>query len=131
MRARLFLSGLGVAAVLGVATAAVAAAGDAGAMVTITDNFRFDPAAVTIRAGEAVLFHNASPFVHTVTDDPKLAGQPADAVLPAGAEVFSSGNLEPGADYRRVLTVPGTYKFFCVPHEGIGMLGEITVLPAP
>lgn len=131
MRAETLVSGLALLAVIGAMPAAEGATGDAATMVTITENFRFEPAAVTIRAGEAVLFHNASPFVHTVTDDPKLAGQPADAVLPTGAEAFTSGDLAPGADYRRVLSVPGTYKFFCVPHEGIGMLGEITVLPSP
>lgn len=101
-----------------------------GATVTMTDDFRFEPAAVTIRAGEAVEWRNASHFIHTATDDPKVAGQPGDAALPTGAEAFNSGEIHPSTSYRRVLMVPGSYRYFCIPHEGVGMLGRITVLPA-
>jgi plastocyanin len=100
-----------------------------GAVVAMTDDFRFEPAAITIRAGQAVDWRNASHFVHTATDDPELAGQPGDALLPPGAEAFNSGEVQPGNSYRRVLTVPGSYRYFCIPHEGVGMLGRITVLP--
>ena len=101
-----------------------------GATVAITDSFRFDPDTVTIHAGEAVEWKNESHFRHTVTDDPKMAGQSGDAALPAGAEAFSSQEIPPGGSYRRTLNVPGTYRYFCMPHEGIGMLAKIIVLPA-
>lgn len=101
-----------------------------GAVVAITDSFRFDPDTVTIHAGEAVVWKNQSHFRHTVTDDPKMAGQPGDAALPPGAEAFSSQEIPPGGSYRRALSVPGTYRYFCMPHEGIGMLGKIVVLPS-
>jgi len=102
-----------------------APASDVGAVIMMTDTFMFEPSAVTIRAGETVEWRNASHFRHTVTADPKLGG----AVLPAGATPFASGELQPGAIFRETLTVPGTYRFFCTPHEGIGMTGTITVMP--
>ncbi len=49
-------------------------------------------------------------------------------MLPAGATPFASPELQPGESFRQVLTVPGKYRFFCTPHEGVGMMGEITVL---
>lgn len=112
-------------AVLAVAPAGMAQTATTGAVVKMMDTFEFDPHAVTIHAGEAVEWHNASRFKHSVTADPKLGG----AALPEGAEPFASGELQPGESFRRVLSVPGKYRYFCTPHEGIGMTGTITVLP--
>lgn len=112
-------------AVLAVAPAGMAQTATTGAVVKMMDTFEFDPRAVTIHAGEAVEWHNASRFKHSVTADPKLGG----AALPEGAEPFASGELQPGESFRRVLSVPGKYRYFCTPHEGIGMTGTITVLP--
>jgi plastocyanin len=103
---------------------ASAAPNDIGAMMTMTNSFEFEPHAVTIHVGQAVEWRNASRFKHTVTADPKLGS----AVLPAGAQPFASQELQPGESFRQVLTVPGKYRFFCTPHEGVGMMGEITVL---
>jgi plastocyanin len=103
---------------------ASAAPNDIGAMMTMTNSFEFEPHAVTIHVGQAVEWRNASRFKHTVTADPKLGS----AVLPTGAKPFASQELQPGESYRQVLTVPGKYRFFCTPHEGVGMMGEITVL---
>src|ERR1700722_3875151 len=72
----------------------------------------FEPKSVTIHAGEAVLWRNSSPIWHTVTDDPKLAEQAEDAVLPAGAEPFDSARVDAGTAYEHVFTVPGTYRYF-------------------
>jgi plastocyanin len=107
-----------------------ATAEQVAAHVDITDAFRFDPDRVTIHVGQTIEWTNRSHFRHTVTDDPAMAGQSMDAMLPSGAKGFSSEELAPGSSFRLTLTVPGTYKYFCMPHEGIGMLGEIIVLPA-
>ena len=124
----LFVVAVGIIGLTG--SGAPAQSAKTGATVAITDNFRFDPDTVTIHAGEAVEWKNQSHFRHTVTDDPKMAGQAGDAGLPSGAEAFSSQEIPPGGSYRRTLSVPGTYRYFCMPHEGIGMLGKIIVLPA-
>jgi plastocyanin len=99
------------------------------AVVTITDEFRFRPDEVTVHAGDIVEWHNGSYFAHIITDDPKLAGDQRDASLPSGAAAFSSGEIAPGGTFRIKLAAAGTYRYFCMPHEGIGMLGKIVVLP--
>ena len=113
-----------VLAVFGAAPPAAAQPAATGAVVTMTDSFEFDPRAVTIRAGEAVEWHNASRFKHSVAADPKLGS----AALPEGAQPFASGDLQPGESFRRVLPVPGKYRYFCTSHEGVGMIGTVTVL---
>jgi len=91
----------------------------------------FDPKSVTIQAGQAVLWKNTTFVVgHTVTCDPKLAKDPADVALPAGAEPFNSDTVSSGSTYEHVFTVPGTYRYFCIPHEGNGMVGDVIVQPA-
>ncbi|HWE04106.1 MAG TPA: plastocyanin/azurin family copper-binding protein [Tepidisphaeraceae bacterium] len=89
----------------------------------------FEPKTVTILAGEAVLWRNTSFISHTVTADPALAEKPEDVALPPGAQPFNSGNIKSGDVFEKVFTVPGTYKYFCIPHEHAGMLGEVVVKP--
>jgi len=108
------------------AGSARAAEPKATAVVQMTDSFTFEPRRVTVHAGDSVEWRNASRFIHSVSADPKLGS----ASLPAGAAAFASGDLPPGASFRQILTVPGTYRYFCMEHEGVGMTGEITVLPA-
>ena len=89
----------------------------------------FEPAQVTIRAGEEVLWRNTSIIWHTVTADPSLAKKPEDVALPPGAKPFDSGKVPAGNSYRQTFTTPGTYRYFCKPHETKGMVGEIVVQP--
>lgn len=90
----------------------------------------FEPKSVTIHAGEAVLWKNTSLIWHTVTADPADAKRPEDVSLPAGAQAFDSGKVPAGDTYRQLFTVPGTYRYFCRPHELKGMIGEVIVKPA-
>jgi plastocyanin len=89
----------------------------------------FEPKSVTIHSGEAVLWRNSSPIWHTVTADPKLAEEPQDVALPPGVEPFDSGRVEAGTAYEHIFTVPGTYRYFCKPHELKGMVAEVIVEP--
>jgi plastocyanin len=102
-----------------------AIAGQRVVVVMMTDAFRFEPSSVRIAVGETVEWRNASHFSHIVTDDPKLG----NAAIPDGATPFSSGEIPPGGSYYRMFLRAGSYRYFCIPHEGIGMVGEITVLP--
>lgn len=47
------------------------------------------------------------------------------------AAAISQGDEEllnaPGQTYSVTLTVPGTYSFYCEPHQGAGMVGKVTV----
>jgi len=102
---------------------------DAAAVVEMTNGLAFQPDAVRIKAGETVEWRNRSLFTHTVTDDQARAKDAADAQLPEGAPSFSA-QVGPGEIYRHIFTVPGTYRYFCMPHEGWGMHGQVIVGPA-
>lgn len=97
------------------------------AVVGMDNRLRFLPDTVRIRAGEAVRWENASDLPHTVTADPARAALPTSVRLPEGASTFHSGDLAPGRVYVRVFDVPGTYKYFCIPHERAGMVGWVIV----
>src|SRR5205823_212749 len=97
--------------------------------VQMTDALKFDPGSVTVSKGTTVTWRNTSQTAHTVTDDPSKAANPADAQLPSGAQAWDSGNVDPGQTFSHTFDTPGTYKYFCTPHETAGMLGTIIVTP--
>ena len=88
---------------------------------------RFAPTPKTIKVGDTVEFRNVSAFVHTVSTRPANAAEAASVSLPKGAKAFDSGEIAAGGIYRHTFTVPGTYKYFCDPHHGVGMVGTIVV----
>jgi plastocyanin len=93
----------------------------------MTNDNKFDPAQVTVAKGTAVTWQNASTMVHSATDDPSKAVNKSDAALPSGAQPWDSGLLQPGQSWSHTFDVAGTYSYFCVPHETLGMVGKITV----
>lgn len=114
----------------------VLAPGCAGgsAEVEIDGGQRFEPAELTISGGETITFRNTSSEPHTVTA--------YQNEMPEGAAYFSSGGLSSeesardeladalvaaGETYELTLVEPGTYRYFCIPHEEAGMKGTIVV----
>ncbi|HUY38630.1 MAG TPA: plastocyanin/azurin family copper-binding protein [Candidatus Binataceae bacterium] len=87
----------------------------------------YEPARVSVKAGEPVQWINTGKSVHSVTLVPDDAQNPKDASEPAGAKTFDSGFMPPGGTFSYTFTVPGTYHYFCVPHEKAGMVGVVTV----
>jgi len=107
------------------------AVGQQGAVaVAMTAGLTFQPARVSIKVGKKVKWSNSSPYIHTVTADPDKAFQPEHVTLPPGAEPFDSGSIQPGGVYLHTFEVPGKYRYFCIPHEAAGMIGEVEVRPA-
>ncbi len=96
-------------------------------VIRMTQSMTFDPKTVTIKAGETVVWKNVSDLTHSVTDDPALATSAQDAALPPGAEKFNSGLLSGGKEFSHTFKFPGTYKYFCIPHEEAGMVGTVVV----
>jgi plastocyanin len=94
----------------------------------MTEGLQFDPAEVTIRVGGTVTWVNEASVDHTVTGDPSKAAEEGDAELPEGAEPWDSGFVKPGASFSMTFDVPGTYRYFCIPHENVDMLGVIEVV---
>lgn len=108
--------------------AARQAAGPA-AVVDMTFGLKFAPAEVRIRAGQSVEWRNKSFLTHTVTFDPAQAQDPSRVSLPQGVEPFDSGEVAPGATWRHTFTRPGTYRYFCKPHEDHAAGGVVVVAP--
>ncbi|MGH2827078.1 MAG: cupredoxin domain-containing protein [Actinomycetota bacterium] len=95
---------------------------------------RFEPQALTVDAGATVTFLNESEDAHTVTA--------YEEELPETASCFASGGFEgedearddtaggllpPGEEFEVSFDIPGTYRYFCVPHESSGMTGRVVV----
>jgi plastocyanin len=99
----------------------------AAIIVRMTDELRFEPARVVIHVGASVEWQNKSSQPHTVTADARRAADGTEVVLPARAAPFDSQLIAPGGSYRHAFTVPGTYKYICVPHAALGMTGEVIV----
>ncbi|HEX5451033.1 MAG TPA: plastocyanin/azurin family copper-binding protein [Candidatus Limnocylindrales bacterium] len=99
------------------------------ATIKMTNDLKFDPATVTIKVGQTVRWENAASIQHSTTDDPSKAQKPEDAKLPSGAKSWDSGLLDPNGSFDETFTVAGDYTYFCLPHEGAGMIGHITVEP--
>lgn len=96
-------------------------------IVDMTTTLGFSPQTVSIKAGQIVLWRNKSLFGHTVTFDRSAADDPNDVVMPVGAAPFASGDIPPGETFAHKFTLPGTYRYVCTHHEGVGMTGTIIV----
>lgn len=96
-------------------------------VVRMTQNKTFEPKTITVKVGDTVVWKNVSDSTHSVTDVSHLATTAQDASLPSEAKEFNSGLMPPGKEYSHTFTVPGTYKYFCIPHEEVGMVGTVIV----
>lgn len=114
-------------ALLVCAAAPLIAAETAAKEVRMTNQLTFEPKTITIKSGETVIWKNVSGMVHSATDVPSMAAKSQNASLPRNAKEFNSGMISPGKDYSHTFTVPGTYKYFCIPHEELGMVGTVIV----
>jgi plastocyanin len=91
----------------------------------------YEPEGITIQAGQTVRFVNSSDFIHTVTDLPrptqKDTGSARGDELPAGAQSFDSGEIQPQQTWEHKFTTKGTYRFHCRLHEMERMSGTVIV----
>jgi plastocyanin len=123
---------LAVAALVGVVALAMlpspAGAATQSVLIKMADTPAvYEPAKVTARVGQPVEWINTGKNVHSVTLVPDDAQNPKDVTEPTGAATFDSGFMAPGSKFSYTFTVPGTYHYFCVPHEKAGMVGVVVV----
>lgn len=123
---RLFLAAL-LLTPLAFASGVEARTAEPAVVVRMTDGLQFVPARVTVRVGQRVVWRTVGTIAHTVTAVRAKAAKPAHAGVPAGARAWDSGFVGSGRTYSRVFTVPGVYRYFCIPHEGARMVGTIVV----
>jgi plastocyanin len=123
---------LAIAAALAAAAFAVPIAASAQAKPAVVVKMSdkppvFIPQKVTIKPGQTVEWINNAKTLHSIDADPSMVQNSKDVVLPKGTKPFDSGFMQPGATYDHAFTVPGTYKYTCVPHEKDRMNGEVVV----
>ncbi len=103
---------------------------------SVQAGFRFEPAELTIKAGDTVRWINASGFPHNVAfyadSIPRGAASTVDELMPADGKLGSlNGRLltELGDEFEiDFLNAPsGSYRYFSVPQEAMGMVGTITI----
>jgi plastocyanin len=82
-------------------------------------NFAFDPESLSVEAGDTVLWINQSSTTHTTT-----SGNPSTCT-PDG--IWDSGSMAPDDSFTYDFDTPGEYPYFCTPHCGMGMTGNIHV----
>jgi plastocyanin len=135
MRRRAFVAAVGAS----VALSGCSGSGDTGSDYDVgMANNRFKPTDITVSAGSTIVWKNTSSSSHTVTAY-------ADAI-PDGAAYFASGDFESETaaregwgsgdgsiyqdqTYEHTFEQPGTYEYFCIPHESV-MIGTVVVTPA-
>ena len=93
----------------------------------MNDQSQVLPAKVTIKVGETVTWRNKSILVHSVTTDPKRVQNPVNVKSPEGAAPFDSGTIASGKAWSRRFDIAGEYRYCCVPHEILGMVGTLVV----
>lgn len=129
------------------ATAPAAPAAGAVAMAPITGathevkmigdakGYRFEPANITVKAGDGIKFTVVTGGPHNVAFDPATIPADSKAQLDANigaeklGELSSALKMNPGESVTISFAniKPGKYPFHCTPHLAMGMKGEITV----
>ncbi len=81
----------------------------------------FVPNALTIHAGDTVIWANTDVMFHTVT-----SGNPCSA-----NGIFNSSTMDPDAQFQFTFNSVGSFNYFCVFHCIGGMRGNVLVEEAP
>jgi plastocyanin len=95
--------------------------------VSMTGDYQFTPAGLSVPLGSTVVWHNQSTRRHAVTTDREGVGEDAQIALPEGVLPFNSPDLFTGETWRVHFTVPGAYVYACPYHHDRGMIGSIIV----
>ena len=92
------------------ATVEVKMGSDSGLLV-------FEPATVTVQAGDTVKWVNNKMAPHNVVFETASAADKSHSKL----------TFSPGESYSSTFDTPGEYTYYCEPHRGAGMVGKIIV----
>ncbi len=120
------------------AAGAVAAAPITGAthdvkMIGDEKGYRFEPAAITIKAGDGIKFIDVKGGPHNVAVDPASAGANAaqlTANMPESTGELTGKMLVTDGDSWTMSwgkITAGTYTVICTPHQAMNMLMKVTV----
>lgn len=76
----------------------------------------FEPATVTIKAGDTVKWMNNKLPPHNIMFEGDAANKSHDQMM-----------FSPGESYEATFDTAGTYSYYCAPHRGAGMAGKVVV----
>ena len=103
-------------------------------MIGDAKGYKFDPANITIKAGDGIKFTVVGGGPHNVAFDPATVPAAAqsqlDANIPTKMGQLSSTLLTNAGESVTISfanVAPGSYPFHCTPHLALGMKGVITV----
>lgn len=103
-------------------------------MVGDEKGYRFEPNAITVKAGDGIRFINVSGGPHNVAADPAKIPDDVESVLSANMpNQMSPLNgpllMNPNEAYTVSFAgiKPGTYELNCTPHLAMGMIMHVTV----
>ena len=120
------------------AAGAVAAAPITGTTHTVNmtgdeKGYRFEPAAITIKAGDGIKFVDVKGGPHNVAVDPATAGASAaqlTANMPESTGELTGKMLVTDGDAWTMSwgkVAAGTYTVICTPHQAMNMIMKVTV----
>jgi plastocyanin/uncharacterized membrane protein len=112
---REFIGLLGAGAAAGVGLSGTTKA--QGSPVVAMDNTHFDPVGLHVEPGTTVRFEIAAGSHSATTYEDRI---------PKDAAPFDSGTISEGA-FEHTFDTPGTYDYYCRPHQSMGMVGRIVV----
>jgi plastocyanin len=114
-------------------SAAGCSGSEPGGAVSMTDDQKFSPNEITVQDGETVTWTNRSSVAHTVTaysdsvpPDLYFSSGPASSEEQARDRIADE-LIQPDETFRFTFDEPGTYEYFCIPHESSGMIGTVVV----
>jgi plastocyanin len=102
-------------------------------MIGDEKGYRFEPAAITIKAGDGIKFVNVKGGPHNVAVDPATAGAAAaqlTANMPESTGELTGKMLVTEGDAWTMSfggIAAGTYTLICTPHQAMNMLMKVTV----
>lgn len=102
-------------------------------MTLVDGQYRFVPAELTIKAGDVVRYHNRQGGPHNVMFFADSIPAGAAAAIDAGMDESAPLTSQMAVTQDEIITVSfsgapaGRYHYTCVPHQAMGMNGNITV----
>lgn len=129
------LRSLGATAIGTAAFGSLAGCAASGHSTTVRmQDMAFQPQRMKVAPGTTVEWVNDSDVPHTVTayehripDDASYFASGDFESERAARNDISDGLLEHGDTYTHRFDEPGTYAYYCIPHENGGMTGEVVV----
>jgi plastocyanin len=104
--------------------------------VEMNDQLQFVPASITIAPGDTIVWENVGTIGHSTTAYEDEIPEEADFFASGGFDeeqrarnVYPEGEVAGGETYSHTFPVEGSYGYFCIPHEGAGMIASLSVVP--